>query len=525
MSGDYASLASAIDQAELVAPIDAAELVKLLKDPHWRIRNMYWVSDKDGNAVRFVPWPEQDKFLNEVWYRNVIPKARQRGFSTVVQIMMLDACIFVPNTGAAVIAQDDQTALTIFQKKIKFAWDRLPAAVRGMFPLKYDTKHAMDWQHGSSITVATSTRGTTLQYLHVSEYGKICAKNPDHANEIQEGALPSVDQHGVVVVESTVETPYGNFSDMVKEAQATLETGRKLSPMDYKLHFASWWDADEYETDPDLVVISPKDNAYFHRLEGEIGRDISPRKRAWYVAKRKNDFGGSDEKMWRQYPSTLKEAFTVSSEGLWLSTQIAEARRDGRICAVPLVPSLPVNTFWDLRGNKVVWMHQKVGPWDHWIDFLESSGEPYSAVVRVMKERASERNFVWGKHYLPHDGDTKHDGAEILKTPADMLTDLGLRDIEIVPRILDVEVGIDQLRDDFANYRIDETRCKEGIKHLEGFAKVWNQRMSLFMPAIEKNGHEHAADAIRQKAQMAHNMRGPHGRSRPRRSNKSGMAA
>lgn len=504
------------------------ELVEALKDPHWRIRNLYWVANKDGVAVLFVPWPEQEKFYDNIWYRNVIPKARQRGFSTAVQIMMLDACIFVPNTAAAVVAQDETTALQIFQKKIKFAWDRLPPLVRDMAPLKYDTKHELQWQHGSSLLVATSTRGTTLQYLHVSEYGQICAKDPAHANEIQEGSFPSVDQHGVLVVESTVETPFGNFSDMVRKAEATQQTGRKLSPMDYRLHFASWWDADEYETDPDLVAISPKDNAYFFRLEAEIKRDISPAKRAWYVAKRDNDFGGSDEKMWRQYPSTLKEAFTVSSEGLWLSTQMAKARREGRIMRLPIAAGEPVNTFWDIGvdDDNAVWLHQRIGAWDHWIGFVEASGEPYSYIVRELEDHRARHGYVWGKHHLPHDANQRRPGAESLRTPADMIEGLGLRNIEIVPRISEVGVGIDQLREDFPNYRFDEEACADGLRHLDGFSKTWNERMGVWQPTIMQNGHQHAADAIRQKAQVAHLMKAPNpNKASGRRVNRSGMAA
>jgi hypothetical protein len=281
--------------AKPVEQITESELVDALRDPQWRLRNLYWIMDKDGHPVLFQPWPEQQKFYDNIWYRNVIPKARQRGFSTAVQIMMLDACLFVPNTASAVLAQDDTTALQIFQKKIKFAWDRLPALVREGIGTRYDTKHEMVWGNDSSMLVATSTRGTTLQYLHVSEYGQICAKYPDRANEIQEGSLPSVDKNGIIVIESTVETPFGHFSDLVRQAEALQQSGRKLSPLDYRLHFASWWDAPEYEIDPELIPISPKDNAYFHRVEGEIGRDISPRKRAWYVAKRDNDFGGNEE--------------------------------------------------------------------------------------------------------------------------------------------------------------------------------------------------------------------------------------
>lgn len=231
--------------------------VDRLADPYWRMRNIYWVSDKDGKAVLFQPWPEQEKFLDEIWFRNVIPKARQRGFSTVIQILQLDACLFVPNTAAAVIAQDEPTALKIFETKIKFAWDRLPPLVKLLpgLALVTDNKHEMKWKHDSSFYVATSTRGGTLQYLHVSEFGQICAKFPDRAREIQEGSLPSVDQHGIICIESTVETPFGPFADMVKTAQKHQEQGIRLSPMHYRLHFASWWDAEEYETDPDTVVI------------------------------------------------------------------------------------------------------------------------------------------------------------------------------------------------------------------------------------------------------------------------------
>lgn len=501
------------------------ELVAALSDPHWRIRNLYWITDKDGNAIKFRPWPEQEKFLANIWYRNVVPKARQRGFSTAIQITALDGCIFNNDYAAAVIAQDDQTATTIFEKKIKFAWDRMPEIVREMRPTKFNNKHELAWEHGSSFLVATSTRGSTLQFLHVSEYGQICLKDPAHANEIQEGAFPSAEQ-GIIVVESTVESPFGIFSDMVRRAEGIQQTGRKLTRKDYRLHFASWWDADEYEIDPEGIPISPKDHAYFWRLEGKIGREISLRKRAWYVITRESDFGGSDEKMWRQYPSTLEEAFTISSEGLWLSQQVAKMRREKRICPVPVSDGVPVNTFWDLRDNKVVWFHQSVGPWDHLVDFIETSGEPYSTVVRMMRERQSEFGYVWGKHYLPHDGNTKHEGAEQLKTPHDMLWDLGLRDIEIVPRIDHIINGIDLLRQDMANYRIDEARCAAGIKHLEGYSKVWNDRMGIWSENVMDNEHTHATDALRQKAQVAHLIRPKvHAGGTGKKRNRSGMAA
>lgn len=488
-----------------LAEMTEQELAEALTDPHWRLRNLYYIKDKDGRTVIFTPNEEQEKFLARLWYRNIVPKARQRGFSTLVQLLMLDTCLFVPNSDTAVIAQDQDTAKKIRDLKIKFAYDRLPPLVRRMVPLTTDNITELAWDNGSRMSVSTSVRGGTIDFLHVSEYGVICLYDPGKAQEIQEGSLPAVPQGGIAVIESTVESPYGIFSDMVRAAEATEAQGRPLTPLDYRLHFASWWDAIEYELDPTGIIISPQDHAYFNRIEADIGFPISLRKRAWYVTMRDSQFGGDSSKMWRQYPSTLKEAFTVANHGLWLSEQMANARRQGRITDVPLTPGVPVNTFWDLGTNDAtsIWLHQHVGPRDHFIGYIEGSGEPPSYYVSELQKTREERRFVWGRHYLPHDGAHNHVNSTQLVTWQVMLGDLGLKDIEIVPRAESVDVEIQLMREDFATYWFDQTECKVGLEHLDGFAKVFNMSMQVFTGSIAKNGHQHAADALRQKASAA----------------------
>lgn len=506
-----------------IAEMNEAELIEALKNPHWRLRNLYWVKDKDGNAVRFRPWSEQEAFLENIWYRNVIPKARQRGFSTVVQLLMLDACIFVDNTGSAVIAQDLPTATKIFRNKIKFAWQRMPKLIHELNPLVKKTETEYEWSNGSSLYVATSTRGDTPNYLHVSELGIIGVKNPLHATEIQEGALQAVPTYGVIVVESTVEGAEGLFPDLVRKAQQVAEEGRELKPLEYRLHFASWWTADEYEIDPAGITITKEDQQYFREIEAKIGVTLSDRKRAWWVQRRDNDFLGEDQKMWSQYPSTLDEAFRTANEGLWLSKQMALVRSQGRIRKLPYDPNVPVDTWWDLGGadDMVIWFSQQDGPWTNFINYLEGSGEGYSYYWREM----NALGYTWGRHYLPHDGDQKRPGAEQLQTPRDILEGLGMRKIEIVPRISEISAGIDQLRSAMSSYRFDEENTAPGIKHLDGFAKQWSKTQGRFISEIYKNGHQHAADAIRQEAQYRHIRRNEGGPNRPTRRRKGGMAA
>jgi hypothetical protein len=475
------------------------DILAKFSDPFWRIRNLYRVIDKDGNDVLFVPWEEQEKLLRECWYRNLILKARQRGFSTVIQLLMLDTCLFTPNTNAAVIAQDREKAEVIF-RKIKFAYDHLPPIVRAMAPLDRDSAAELVLGNGSSLRVATSARSGTLQFLHVSEFGKICAQFPDKAREIVTGSLPAVAQTGLAFIESTAEGREGPFYQMSLTSQKLHQLGRPLSTRQYKFHFASWWDADEYETDPQFIDIEGKDHDYFNKLENLLGRSISLPKRAWYVATRDNEFGGDQQMMLQEYPSTPEEAFEQSTEGVYYAVQLAAARRQGRICDLPHDPGLPVNTFWDLGrdDDMAIWFHQKVGPWDHFIDYYEIADAPFSAITNHMQSLG----YTWGRHYLPHDGSQRQYGISELQTSQDMLEELGLRNIQLVPKTPNVTIAIKQCRDAFPKYRFDQTRCKSGLNHLDHYKKKWNARLGAWSDEHLKNGHQHAADALRQHSQM-----------------------
>lgn len=496
--------ADKVDQAKacVKATIDRMskdELLAALQNHEWRLRHLYWIVDKQGDVVLFKPNEHQQRFIDHIWFRNIILKARQLGFSTVVQMLMLDTCLFNPNITAAVIADTEPNATKIF-RKIKFAYDMLPYYVLEMRPLLRDSASELILSNNSNLQVAVSARSGTLQFLHISEFGKICARHPGKAREIVAGSLPAVVQTGVCVIESTAEGRDGPFYEMTTRAEALALEGKKLSRREYRFHFAPWWTGSEYRTDPNTVTISGKDHDYFNRVETLIGRDIEPDQRAWYIATRDNDFGGDSQLMKQEYPSTPQEAFEQSIEGVYYAEQLSAARRTGRILDLPHDPSIPVNTFWDLGKNNstCIWFHQSYGPWDHWINFFEASDQPFSFFTQHMQSLG----YTWGTHYLPHDGEHRSWGVEQLKTAEDMLYELGLRNIQIVPRTPNIGTAIRQCQDAFPRYRFDATRCKEGIRHLENYRKQWNERLGAWSDQPMKNGHDNAADALRQHAQV-----------------------
>ena len=249
------------------------------------------------------------------------------GFTTFIQIVITDRIVFVPDTRAGVIAHRLEDCEVILRDKIKFAYEQLPAVIQAAVPIVTDNESELMLANGSSVRVSTSLRSATLQILHISEFGKICAK-PVPGAEIITGTLPAIELGNLVFIESTAEGAEGEFFRMVQEAQALQQQGQDLSEADYKLHFFAWWQAAEYQLDPRGVIISDKEHEYFDTLEAVIGYRVSMRQRAWYVKKAREL--GDIENMWQEYPSTPEEAFKVSMEGCYYTRQIAQARMEGR---------------------------------------------------------------------------------------------------------------------------------------------------------------------------------------------------
>lgn len=520
-------------------PQTPADLKVCLSDPHWRINSgqLYNImikgkdenGDEDDSAealvVPFKPNRAQRQLLKKLHTRNIILKARQLGFTTFICILFLDCALFRPDIRAGIVAHNDDAAKAIFRDKVKFAYERLPDALRQAMPLKRDSAEELLFAHNnSSIRVSTSMRGGTLHYLHVSEFGKICAKFPERAREVVTGSIPAVPLNGMIFIESTAEGRDGSFFKMCQRAEKLSELGRRLVNKEYRFHFYPWWDELAYRIDPENVIISANDDEYFDKIEVEMGTVIDIEQRAWWISTRDNDFSGEEEKMWQEYPSTPKEAFQKSSQGCYYSVQMTRARKEKRITTVPYTPGLPVHTFWDIGAGDgtAIWFVQKVGQWYHVIDHLENWGESYSYYANQLLRK----EYVYGRHYLPHDGNHVRQGEDQNLTPREMLENLGLRNVEIVPRVSEVQHGIQAVRNIMALCRFDEEKCKEGIDHLDSYRKTWSERLSCFTDEPVHDIHSESADAFRQLAQSmgAFSTTTEAGR-RPKRRNKGGMAA
>lgn len=431
-----------------------------------RLRDgFYMVQNEYGASEPFRMRPLQERFLNEQHGFDLILKARQLGFTTIIQLDYLDDCLFIPNTAAGVIAHNREDADSFFTNKIRFAYDQLPPEFKAVIPATQDSTRSMRFGNGSSIRTGTSLRSGTFQRLHVSEYGKLCAKFPDKAKEVKAGALNTVHIGQKIRIESTAEGHSGHFFELCKAAQDRALKQEPLTPLDFRFHFFPWWEDGKYQLSEN-VPESREQQEHFDRLEG-FGIILTRQQRAWYVKKSEQQ----DEDMKREFPSTPDEAFEASIEGAYFSRQMAKARAEGRICRLPVLDQ-PVYTTWDLGLNDstAITFWQDVGMERRAVDYYENNGESWGHYAGILLGKG----YVYSRHYMPHDAAHRQQDVNTIETREEKANQAGINPTEVLRKIALEKDGIDASRAFFPSVYIDEERCGRLIQCLDNYRKEWD---------------------------------------------------
>jgi hypothetical protein len=349
--------------------------------------------------------------------------------------------------------------------------------------------------NNSSIRVGTSMRSATLNYLHISEYGKLCAKYPEKAAEVRTGALNTVAAGQSVTIESTAEGAFGHFHEICEDARNMELAGHSLTQLDWRFHFFPWWRESAYRLPvvmADRVVITRDDEEYFADLEGQIGQKLDIGQKLWYVKKSAEQ----GEFMNREFPSTPEEAFAASIEGAFYKREMAYLRQHKRIGSVPYDPRLPVNTFWDLGMNDetCIVFHQRYGLENRIIDYYSNTGEGLKHYVKHMQTKP----YTYGQHFLPHDVEVRELGTGV--TRRESLSRLGLRPLRVVSRIEDEMDGVEATRSVLPTCWIDQRNCSELIKCLDHYRKEWDEKLGSFKSRPLHDWASHGSKAFEQFA-------------------------
>ncbi|WP_438455319.1 terminase [Vreelandella venusta] len=465
-----------------------------LRDKLWRLNNLYFITDKQGKKVRFRMTPEQLAYFEQMHTRNIILKARQLGFTTEQCIIQLDAALF-ESAKCALIAHTLNDAKRLFREKIQYAYKHLPIEIRQANPASNDAAGELVFSKGGSLYISTSFRGGTLRYLHVSEFGKICAKFPDKAREIVTGAFEAVSDECFVTIESTAEGRAGSFFEYSQQAEKQALSKTPLTALDWKFFFFSWWMNPLYSLETDRKLPQRLID-YFTELEAKHGIKLTLGQKAWYHAKERTL--GDDMK--REYPSIPAEAFQQSVEGAYYAKQFAKLYAQQRIGEIPDNSHLPVSTYWDLGvgDSTAIWFVRKVGTEYHVIDYYENSGEGLRHYMKVLKDKG----YTYDEHWAPHDIDNREFGGDG-KSRRDMARDGYEIDgnkysikFNVVPKA-GIDEGIEAAREILPKCAFDLSKAEKGVLCLENYRKEWDDKRGCWKDKPLHDWSSHGSDAFR----------------------------
>jgi len=318
---------------------------ELIKDQNWRLHNLYFIVTKDGDKQVFAMNRAQEHFyenyinVEKPYHRHVILKSRQLGFTTFIDLFILDSILFQPNKEGIVIAHKVQDATEIFDKKIEFAIRNMAEDIKGAFfkiahrsarKVQVVIDYGPEQGSTSSLAVAVSGRSGTYHYVHISEFAKMCAQFPKRAEEVERGTFPTVPFDGFIFIESTAEGMAGRFYEMFQQNWITrLKITPQLSQVEFLPHFYNWqYDDMEMKKIYENIPAVDMDECEIDWVSYQTEHKLSDKEITYYYMKWKQ-FGGKNspdamKSLMQEYPTTEEEAFLSTGQTYFPTAKVAK---------------------------------------------------------------------------------------------------------------------------------------------------------------------------------------------------------
>jgi hypothetical protein len=503
---------------------------KYFKSKLWRLNNMYTIVDKDGVPVIFRMNFAQHKVYaaTRKHPRVIILKSRQQGISTLWLVSYFDDAIWCPHLNLGLMAQGTDEASTLLERA-KLLWEELDPSVKAFLNIKQvaDNATKFAFSNKSTIFIRVSFRSTTLQRLHISEFGKIANANPKRAKETKTGTLQALGKGNTGVIESTAEGR--NEFQFMWDAAVIASSSGQMAEKDFLPVFLPWID------DPDCVssvmqAIDSVAERYFSRLEDKLKITLTKEQKNFWVIQHRE----LEDDIYQEYPATAEEAFTASRDGTFyaklFNTHVME---QDRVIQDLYDPNLDVEVFMDLGVDDyfvmvfVQWYRNEYRIIDeywnngyditHYIDVAESRGYniskykfPHDIAVRELAAtggggKAKSREQIVREYFK-----AKKIQSSVVKLRKDK----------------SIENGIESVRRMIKSMWID-AKCEYIISCLLNYSKEWDEKLRVWKKTPRHDEYSHGGDVLRGVAQHTVEQESLHESSRapaPRTTRPSGAA-
>lgn len=185
--------------------------------------------------------------------------------------------------------------------------------------------------------------------------------------------------------------------------------------------------------------------------------------------------------------------YRALTEGAYYAEQLAAARREGRICPVPVESGVLVHSAWDLGIDDAtaIWVAQQVGRQVLVVDYYEGRGKPAAHYVQWLRER----EYDTGTAFLPHDAGARDKGTGLAYV--DHVRNAGLQRARVLPRTNNLLADIDRVRAFLGRCAFDADRTRQGLKSLGSYRVEWDYEGETPKQRPVHDWTSHGADAMR----------------------------
>lgn len=489
---------------------EAEELLNRLRDPYWRLQNLYHIKSEDtGGVIQFRPFPEQMEVfkavLNEGHKRIIIPKARRRGMSTGIDVLMFDQAMQTAGYEAGIVDRNQADASKKLENIIKTSYDELPEFLRDEINTMKNNDDRLSFRVDNDTTshiyASTGYRGGNCNFLHISEWGWIQCEDPKRSEEIQTGAVQAA-RKGQIIVETTWKGgKNGHLWDYMDQALTTPEEEKHSRSWRYM--FFPWHTDPVYSLDSKLTIL-PQCEEYFQELEHVHGIKLTDGQKRWYQDEawplRNNRFG--------EYPSTLEECFKSPMDGVIYEMEMARAYSEKRVTTIPIEAGIPVFASFDIGRNDAmpVTLIQVVGKEIRVIGYYVNHRETARHYGDYLKAWMNDNRVQDLRILLPHDGGRK--SMESGKTLVDIFYEMGFNNVQHVPKIPSVWTGINYVKDTFEYFWFDKQAASKVhsrgnkkfpslLECLDNYHQAQNANGMMMSMEPVHDDYSHGCDSLR----------------------------
>lgn len=188
-------------------------------------------------------------------------------------------------------------------------------------------------------------------------------------------------------------------------------------------------------------------------------------------------------------------SFEAQIPGAYYADQLSAARDQGRITNLPIEPSLPVHTAWDLgiADSMSIWLFQATGKEIRLIGYYEANGKGMEHYIQWLNQWASKNSVMLGTHLAPHDIEVREltSGRSRKETAREM--GISFRTVER-PRVK--AEGIQAVRRMFPRFWIDEQKAEHGYNCIASYHREYDDKAQRFKDQPVHDWASHGADAL-----------------------------